>query len=588
VKSKVLGKDDAIYKLDDKGEFILDPETGEKDEVLPAGVKQEKGDRIAEYENYIINNHLKDWQEDEDKLLFACAILGDMFKKTYYDPYKKMIVSELIYPLDLVVNINATNMEDFPVSQTYSMSQNEVKQRMVAEDFIEYDIDELLGSSEKEEQKEGDHQDEYDEPVELIEQHRLIDLDGDGYKEPYIVTIASDKVLKIAKRFSADDITYVNDNKVLEIKSINFFTHRIFIPNPKGTFYGIGYGFILKKINKIVNTTSNQLLEAGINSNLTRGFISSDLKVKGQDLVLKQNEWKVVAPPPMGSIDGGIVPMISKEPSIVLYNLMTFLIETSKQLSGITDVLGGNIPANMQPTTALASIEQGLKEFKAIYKRMYRSLTKEIKKIHKIIANNEARFSEEYKTVLDDNKADFQKDFNDDTLDIQLSADTEVVTNIEQVAKANFLMTFIGNQQINQVKLLRRILGSAKIEDFNELVIEPQPNAPDPTMEMLKIQQQIENGKLKVAIQDSNRQMAEAAAKSRTMDAKILEMEVKTAKTEAEAEKLRAETMKVLSEIRNERDRLKLEADKLYEPINKPTETKTDEVQQGRPTKMEG
>lgn len=595
VKAKVLGKDDAIYQKDAEGNDVINPETQQKEEMLPAGYKLQKAERLAEFENYLLNNHIKKWQQDEDKLLFACAILGDMFKKTYYDGYKKRIISELIYPLDVVVNINATDMDDFPVTQKLTLSQNEVKQRMLLGEFIEYDIDILSNTKEDDEKKEEEKND-YDKPLELLEQHRLLDLDGDGYKEPYVVIICNDKVLSIVRRFEKDDITYYKKEQILEIRGNNFFTHRIFIPNPKGTFYGIGYGYILYKPNKVVNASMNQLLEAGINANMTRGFISSDLKIKGGDLTLKQNEWKIVSSPGM-DIRNNVIPMDSKEPSIVLFNLMTFLIETARQLSGITDILGGQIPANMQPTTALASIEQGLKEFKAIYKRMYASLTEEIKKIHKIVANTPERYAEEYKKVLDDNEADFDKDYNNENLDVQLTADTEVVTNIERIAKSNFLIQFIGNPTVNQFELIKRILVPVKIENIDDLVIEPQPNQPDPTVELLKMQQQIEMGKLQVAIQDSNRQLAEAAAKARTMDTKILEAEVKAEKAEAEVEKLRAETMKILSEIMNDRERLRMEADNLFEPENKINKSNEEEngkrenrakMDETRPSEMEG
>jgi len=595
VKAKVLGKDDAIYQKDAEGNDVINPETQQKEEMLPAGYKLQKAERLAEFENYLLNNHIKKWQQDEDKLLFACAILGDMFKKTYYDGYKKRIISELIYPLDVVVNINATDMDDFPVTQKLTLSQNEVKQRMLLGEFIEYDIDILSNTKEDDKKKEKEKND-YDKPLELLEQHRLLDLDGDGYKEPYVVIICNDKVLSIVRRFEKDDITYYKKEQILEIRGNNFFTHRIFIPNPKGTFYGIGYGYILYKPNKVVNASMNQLLEAGINANMTRGFISSDLKIKGGDLTLKQNEWKIVSSPGM-DIRNNVIPMDSKEPSIVLFNLMTFLIETARQLSGITDILGGQIPANMQPTTALASIEQGLKEFKAIYKRMYASLTEEIKKIHKIVANTPERYAEEYKKVLDDNEADFDKDYNNENLDVQLTADTEVVTNIERIAKSNFLIQFIGNPTVNQFELIKRILVPVKIENIDDLVIEPQPNQPDPTVELLKMQQQIEMGKLQVAIQDSNRQLAEAAAKARTMDTKILEAEVKAEKAEAEVEKLRAETMKILSEIMNDRERLRMEADNLFEPENKINKSNEEEngkrenrakMDETRPSEMEG
>lgn len=581
IKTRILGNDDAVYAVDDEGNEVINPETQQREEVLPAGTKMEKGDRVSEFENYIISNHIDDWQKNEDRLLFSQAILGDMFKKTYYDSFKKKIVSELIFPNDLVVNDNATNMKDFPVTQVMSMTQNDVMQRIRSGYFVEHELNEIQDTS-VEDGKEEEKTEEYDSMIEVLEQHRLLDLDGDGYKEPYIVITANDKLLRISKRFYEDDVLYNDSDEIINIESFEMFTQREFIPNPKGTFYNIGFGHILYKINKTVNTTNNQLIEAGINANMTRGFISSDLRIRGGDMALKQQEWINVRASGV-SIRDNIVPLVSKEPSIVLFNLMTFLIETGQKLSGITDVLGGSIPANMQPTTALASIEQGLKEFKAIYKRQHRGLTEEAKKIHKIIYLNPERFEKEYLEVLDDNDADFSKDFNNETLDIQLTADTEVVTNIERVAKSNFLMQFIGNRDINQYELLKRILSPMKIENVDDIVIKPQPSQPDPMAEMMKQQQQIELAKTQVQIQDSNRQVAEAAAKARSMDAANLKAVADAEKSEAQVEKTRAETMSILSTIPANKAKLEKEADNLYEPKTK----ESNGNDEGRPETME-
>jgi chaperonin GroES len=568
VKAKILGNDEAVYQLDDQGDEVVDEETGEKEQVLPAGKKLEKGERVAEYENFLLQNHLQNWAEDEDKLLFALAIIGDMFKKTYYDPYKKRIVSDVIYPLDVVVNLHAQNMEDYPVSYKTPMSQNSVRQRILSKEYLEYEMSVLLGKTE-DEQKE-----EYDQDVNVIEQHRLLDLDDDGYKEPYEITVVNDKVLSIKRRFEKDDIKKTKKGEVLEITANSFFTHRIFVPNPKGTFYSLGFGHILRRLNKTVNSVVNQLLESGINANMTRGLMSSSLKLKGGEKALKNQEWWIVSDSGFNLKDS-IVPLDSKEPSIVLYQLMEFLIDIGKQLSNITDILGGNIPENMQATTALASIEQGLKEFKVIYKRQYNGLTEEIKKIHKIIKDIPERFAEEYKLVLDDPEANFEKDFEDENLDIQLTADLDVVTNAERVAKASFLMQFIGNPQIKQDILIKRILNALRIEKSEDLVIDPQPAQPDPMMEIAEA----EKLKAAVAQQESNRKFVELQLKGIEGKYKAEKLEADIDNTDADTRKKDAETAKILDEVGNETEKVQIEKEKLKQGEKNDTR---------RPTKVEG
>jgi chaperonin GroES len=582
VQAKILGYDGAVYQLDDNGDEIIDEETGEKEEVLPPGKKLEKGERIAKYENFLLQNHIKGWEEDEDKLLFALAILGDMFKKTYYDPYKKQTVSEILYPFDVVVNINAQNMKDYPVSLPQSIKQNEVRQRTLTGEFLEYDIDVLLGG----EIEDGKDTEEYDKEVEIIEQHRLLDLDGDGYKEPYTVTIANERVLNIRRNFEKKDVNKTKDGKVLEIVADIMLTHRIFIPNPKGTFYSLGFGHILRRLNRTVNGTVNQLMESGINANMTRGLMSSSIKLKGGEKVLKNQEWWVVSDTGFNLKDS-IVTLDSKEPSVVLYQLMEFLIDVAKQLSNITDILGGNIPENMQATTALASIEQGLKEFKAIYKRQYRGLTEEIQKIHKIVKNIPERFAQEYIRVLDDPEADFEKDFNDENLDIQLTADLDVVTNTERVAKATVLMQFIGNPQLKQDILIKRILNALRIERLDELVIEPQPKQPDPMAEFLKMQQENERLKAKIALQESQRKLLEAGMKGSEMKVKAEKTAAETENVEADTRKKDAETAKILDEVGNDSEKVEIEREKLYQQNQRENEKKENDNDTTRPGEVE-
>jgi chaperonin GroES len=554
VKAKVIGNDEAVYMKDPDGKNdAIKPETGERIEITKGGEKLSKGERIAEFENYILTERSPDFIETIDKSLSPLGILGTIFKKTYFDPYIKRTVSRLFYPKDIVVNNNATNMEEYPVSQIIEMTQNEIKQRMVSGEYLEYEMKELIEYKKPDENADDKDKDaifaEHDQLVSVIEQHRVLDLDGDGYKEPYVVTISlvNEKVLKINKRFTNKSIlrNKKKGNKILEIKGHNFFTPYIFIPNPKGTFYGIGYGYLLHKMNRTVNGTVNQLMQAGINSNLTRGFISSDLRPKGGDWSIKQNEWKILNTPGI-AIKEGIVPLDSKEPSVTLYNLMVFLIDISKQIASITDVLEGNIPSNMQPTTIMAMVEQGMKEFKSIYKRIRKSMGQEVAKIHNIIASDpEGIYSALYSKVLDypEEEMNFAEDYKEGEFDIVLTADTEVITNMEKISKAMFLMQFltIPNLPIKQYELMKRILGAVRIEDLDDLLVKPQPQKPDPMAQAL--QQQVQNEAVK-----AQTGMIQAQERQRENSIKAVSAGVEAVLKKAQVGKIKAETMKTLAE----------------------------------------
>lgn len=55
------------------------------------------------------------------------------------------------------------------------------------------------------------------------------------------------------------------------------------------------------------------------------------------------------------------------------------------RLASVAEIFTGKMPRQNTPaTTTMATVEQGMKVFTAVYKRIYRSLTEEFKKIYKL------------------------------------------------------------------------------------------------------------------------------------------------------------------------------------------------------------
>jgi len=121
-------------------------------------------------------------------------------------------------------------------------------------------------------------------PHEMVEQHTYLDLDGDGYREPYIVTVhlGQEKVMRIVARFDEDGV-YENEGEIYKITPIQYFTKFGFIPNPDGSFYDIGFGQLLTPLNETINTLINQLLDSGTLANRAGGFISKGIRMKEEN-----------------------------------------------------------------------------------------------------------------------------------------------------------------------------------------------------------------------------------------------------------------------------------------------------------------
>ena len=324
----------------------------------PDGSKGDKATRVAEYMSYQFMHEMDGWDEEMDKLLMMLPIVGTVFKKTYWDGGIKTIKSTLVLPKNLVVNNSALSLETAErASEMIELSPRLLEERKRQEVFLNVDLGSPIAKNSVSDET---------TPYNLIEQHTYLDLDEDGYREPYIVTFQKEtgKVVRITARYEQDGITLDDKKKVVRIEPTQYYTKYSFVPNPDGSFYDVGFGVLLGPLNESVNTLINQLVDAGTLSNMQSGFIGKGLRIKMGENKFQPGEWKPVAS--TGSdLKNQIVPLPAKEPSSVLFQLMGSLITSGKELASVAEIFVGKMPGQNTPaTTTMATIEQGMKDLR--------------------------------------------------------------------------------------------------------------------------------------------------------------------------------------------------------------------------------
>ncbi|MEK7070524.1 MAG: hypothetical protein AAB966_01845, partial [Patescibacteria group bacterium] len=221
------------------------------------GQKAARAQRISKHMSYQLLDEMDDWEEDMDKLLIALPIAGTCFKKTYWDSAKQRNCSKLVLPKTLVVNYYCKSLDEAErVSEVLFATKRKLTERINQGIYLDVDlgdpqVDLADPSTSVNSAFQRSSSDDETTPYTIIEQHTYLDLDDDGYSEPYVVTVdlASKKVLRIVPRFSADDVILNDKNKVVSIEAIQYYTKYSFIPNPDGGFYDIGFGRLLGPIN---------------------------------------------------------------------------------------------------------------------------------------------------------------------------------------------------------------------------------------------------------------------------------------------------------------------------------------------------
>lgn len=460
VKGVVIGDDRGKPQIDPtSGSPVMGPDKQPQWEVAP-GAKRLKADQIAGHMSYQILEEMPEWEEETDKLLHILPIVGCVFRKTYFDAGLARNVSVMVDAKNVVINYWAKSMQLAPrVTEIVKLYPVQIEENIRAGVFLNQSYGEPMTAG-----------NDRDAPREFLEQHRRWDLDGDGYPEPYIVTVHKDtqKVARVAARFDPDGVSFAKaSSNVARIVPVEYYTKYDFIPNPQGGIYGVGFGQVLRPLNESVNSALNQLFDAGSLQNTGGGFIGRGLSMHSGAVRFKLGEWKVVNSPG-STVRDAVVPFNHPGPSDTLFKLLVMLIEAGKDVSATKDVLAGeNMGANISPTSLLAMIEQGLKVFTAIWKRVHRSLKQEYDKLYRL---NRIYLDEEtHYRVGDEWKSITRQDYMRGSGVVPYS-DTTMVSDMQKLGRANVLQAFMNDPLFDGMEIRRRILEAADIEGADQML----------------------------------------------------------------------------------------------------------------------
>lgn len=478
------------------------------------GEKARKAERIAKHMTYQLLDKIENWDEDMDRLLLILPISGSVFKKVYWSSRHQKEMIDLVLPQDIIVNYWARSLESARrITHVYDMYHDEVVAKQKEGVFADVEIgDAPLQARPYEEDKlqkrSATLSDSKDVPHKIFEIHTKLDLDEDGILEPYIVTIEKDSrtLLRISPNYNISSIKKNAKGEIVEITPQDYFVHYKFIPSPDGGFYGVGFGLLLGNLNETASTLINQLLDSGTMATTAGGFLSKSIKLKGGPVGFSPNEWKQV------SFSGedlrkAIMPLPVREPSPVLFQLLGFIDQKGSQIISISEISTGKLPGQNTPaTTTLTSVEEGLKLFTSIYKRVYRSLKKELKLLFKV--NKDNLTDDEYFQVLDSDGsmqggAVTRADYDDD-IDIIPVADPNAGSDALRLIKAQQLVELIPLGAVNPAVAGQRIIEAMDVPNPQELM--PQPQA-DPKVQAAQMKMEADQKKAQMDMQAQQQKM---------------------------------------------------------------------------------
>lgn len=449
--------------LGQPGQPLMGPD-GQPVWIRKPGAKQERADKIGRHMSWQLLKEQPEWEEQTDRLLIVSAIAGTMFRKNYFDPSKHRNVSETVDAMRVCVNYKAKSFEDAPrISEEIDLYPWEIETNIRAGLWLNQDYGHNTQDVSQDEQA----------PVTFIEQQRRWDLDGDGYDEPLIVTFAKDSgaLARVVPGYDEECVEATTDGEIQHVEPLRIMTKYGFIPNPDGGVYDIGFGHLLFPLNEAINTSLNQMFDAGHLANTSGGFIGSGMSVNAGAIRFTVGEFKSVNVAGR-ALRENIVPIDFKGVDQTLLALVQFLVESAKEIASIKDVLSGDIPgANIPGILGLAIIQQGLKVFNAIFKRIHRSLGKDFEKLFRLnrrFLPDEAgfRLGSEFFAIK---RSDYEAGAG-----VEPVSDPDMVTDAQQMAQANFLSQFMTDPYCDGMEIRRRMMQAAAIQQIDK-ILKSQP-----------------------------------------------------------------------------------------------------------------
>ncbi len=512
----------------------------------PDGNRLQKALRVGTFMSYQLMEESSEWEAEHDRALLAIPIVGCAFKKTYRDGVRGENRSEMVSARDLYINYWAKSLEDCPrKTHRIPMQKNEMYSRMAGGIFRDCREEgwytagaQMINDRSRENIRTGQqpiHEDEVT-PFWHLEQHVRLDLDGDGYDEPYIVTVdeASQTTLRIVTAFDFEDIQRLGKGKnseIVEIPATEYFTKYGFIPSPDGGIYDIGFGLILGPINESVSSIINQLIDAGTMQVRAGGFLGRGAKIKGGNQAFNPFQWNPVDSTG-DELQKSIMPLPVNAPSNVLFQLLGLLIDYTNRIAGATDIMVGENPGQNTPAqTSQTMVEQGSQINAAIFKRTWRSMKQEFQKFYRLnkrhLPAEEMQYGEQAGVIA-------AGDFNDPDKFVCPAADPNLVSDTAAVQQATLLLQRVGTGGYDPDAVEVRFLQALRVKDWQQVFVGRQKIPPPPNP--------------KIAVEGMKQQGHEKrdAAKLKQM---LLESMVNNNRTQAEITLMEAQAEQIVHAI---------------------------------------
>ena len=476
----------AIAELYPSGGPVRTVIVGETNDEIDA-----QATRVKEYMNYQITQEMPEFFPDLDKMLFHLPLVGQTFKKVWFDPSLDRITARFVQAEDFVVSPDSTDLKTSPrYTHIIKISRNDYNRFVEAGYYEPLDITSLGADDDSNTIEEIEGISSYDAEREdgtvvLLEMHTYHMFDGvDGADSsddnavalPYVITIEqnSEKIVSVRRNWNEEDKRQEKRDWFVEYKFL-----------PGLGFYGFGLYHIIGGLGKVATGSLRALLDSAAFANMQGGFKLKG-RVPGGEMDIAPGEF-VDLDATVDDVKKAVMPLPFKEPSGTLYQLLGFIVEAGQRFAAIADLNVGDATNQAPVGTTVALLEQGSKIFSAIHKRLHVSQGHEFKIM---VGLNSMHLDDETKFSRVGVSSFVRREDFDDRIDVIPVSDPNIFSSTQRIAQAQAILQMAQSapQLHDMYEAYKRMYEAIRIQNPDEILIEPAKAAQlDPVDENMAV-----------------------------------------------------------------------------------------------------
>lgn len=447
-------------------------------------------ERAETFMNFYLTKMDKGYYADCDQELFTLPIDGGTMKKAFVDPVDNMPKSRFRRYDDFIAPYYCTDLQTSPrYIDRYKLTGEEIDMAIMRGTWLDVKLPESGDGGSGNELDARDMSDrrtralhDKDRLYTILEAHlmrelpanvdELVEYDENGkpnFLPSYVVYVVEEErqIMCIKRLWDEDD-----PERQKEV----WFSHKKFLPGLG--FYGWGFPHVIGALAEAATGATRGLLDSALMATMQGGFRAKDGAKGGEAITIEPGKWKDIDATNEEIAKTFVTPPF-KEPSPALFQMLEAIVRDARRFASITEVLTGTADNKAPVGTTLALIEQSMKLFTAIHKRIFNAAQEEFTQLAKLIGRH-APFDQYPYFLKGEGQVMLKSDF-DARVDFMPVADPNIISGVQRISinqavleLANSRPDLYGPEQMAVIH--EEFLKALKVPYLDKIV--PKPEKP--------------------------------------------------------------------------------------------------------------